>query len=359
MYNILDFNIEELENWMKANNENKFRASQIMDWIYKKNQYDFNCMTNISKNIIEKLKENFYIGIPELIKKQKSKSQNTFKFLYRFQDGNIIETVVMKYKHGDSICVSTQVGCRMGCKFCASTVNGMVRNLTSGEILAQVLKSQTEMNERISNIVLMGSGEPLDNYDNVFKFLSVVSSKYGLNIGQRHITLSTCGIVPKIIKLADENLQITLAISLHSPDDFSRRNIMPIANKYSIEEIIESCKYYINRTGRRISFEYALVEGVNDSVEFAGRLSGLLKGLLCHVNLIPVNQVRENDFKKSSQGNVMRFYNKLIQNKIETTIRREMGSDIDAACGQLRRRYLESKSYRKGVENGGALVRRR
>ncbi|WP_368487697.1 23S rRNA (adenine(2503)-C(2))-methyltransferase RlmN [Clostridium sp. BJN0013] len=359
MYNILDFNIEELENWMKNNAESKFRASQIMDWIYKKNQYDFNYMTNISKDVIGKLKKNFYMGIPELIEKQKSKSQDTFKFLYKFQDKNIIETVVMKYKHGNSICVSTQVGCRMGCKFCASTVNGMVRNLTSGEMLAQILKSQIEINERISNIVLMGSGEPLDNYDNVLKFLNMVNSKYSLNIGQRHITLSTCGIVPKIIQLADENLQITLAISLHSPDDLNRRDIMPIANKYSIEEIVDACKYYINKTGRRVSFEYALVKGVNDSLEFAESLIRLLRGLLCHVNLIPVNEIKENDFKKSSQNNIKKFYSKLVENKIETTIRREMGSDIDAACGQLRRRYLESKSYRKGVENGGALVRRR
>ncbi|MFL0195963.1 23S rRNA (adenine(2503)-C(2))-methyltransferase RlmN [Clostridium sp. WILCCON 0269] len=359
MYNILDFDIEELKNWMYHNGEDKFRSAQIMDWIYKKDQYDFNNMTNIPKNTVEKLKKDFYIDIPELIEKYESKSKDTFKFLYRFRDKNIIETVVMKYKHGDSICVSTQVGCRMGCKFCASTVNGMIRNLTSGEILAQILKSQSQIGRRISNVVLMGSGEPLDNYDNVFKFLNIVNSKYSLNIGQRHITLSTCGIVPRIKQLADENLQITLAISLHSPDDVRRRDIMPIANKYSVKEIMDACKYYISKTGRRVSFEYALVKGVNDSLEFAGSLVELLRGLLCHVNLIPVNEVKENDFKKSPQNNIKNFYNKLVENKIETTIRREMGSDIDAACGQLRRSYLESKSYRKGVEYGGDLVRRR
>ena len=314
-------------------------------------------MTNIPKSLIEKLKENFYIEIPELIKSYRSKLKDTVKFLYKYRDGNVIETVVMKYKHGNSICVSTQIGCRMGCKFCASTVDGMVRNLSSGEILAQVLKSQSEIGERISNVVLMGSGEPLDNYDNVLKFLNMLNCDYSLNIGQRHITLSTCGIVPRIRQLADENLQITLAISLHSTDDVTRRKIMPIANRYSIGKIMDSCRYYIDKTGRRISFEYALVSGVNDSLQCAENLIGLLKGLLCHVNLIPVNEVRENDFRKSSLNNIKDFYDKLVDNRVEVTIRREMGSDINAACGQLRRSYIESKRYRKGVENGGDLIR--
>ncbi|MHC6179562.1 dual-specificity RNA methyltransferase RlmN [Clostridium sp. JNZ X4-2] len=357
MYNIFDFNMEDLRDWMKSNGESQFRASQITNWLYKKSQWNFDCMTNVSKSLAKKLKRNFYIGVPELVKGYESKSKDTFKFLYRYRDGNVIETVVMKYKHGNSVCVSTQVGCRMGCKFCASTVDGMVRNLSSGEILAQVLRAQSEIGERISNVVLMGSGEPLDNYDNVLKFLKIISCEYSLNIGQRHITLSTCGIVPKIKQLADEGLQITLAISLHSPDDIKRKKIMPIANKYSIAEIIDACRYYIDKTGRRISFEYALVKGVNDTLECAEDLIQLLKGLLCHVNLIPVNEVRENEFKKSSLNNIKNFYDKLSENKIETTVRREMGSDIDAACGQLRRSYLESKRYRKGVENGGDLVR--
>ncbi|WP_185648929.1 23S rRNA (adenine(2503)-C(2))-methyltransferase RlmN [Clostridium sp. DJ247] len=348
MYNILDFNLHKLKHWMKDNKESEFRAKQVFDWIYK-NTWDFDLMNNIPKNTREKLKESFYIEIPEILHIYKSKFDDTFKFLYKYRDGNIIESVVMKYKHGNSICVSTQIGCRMGCKFCASTVGGMTRNLTSGEIIAQILKSQYEIGERISNIVLMGSGEPLDNYDNVMEFLDLVNADYGLNIGQRHITLSTCGIVPKIIELADKNLQITLAISLHAPEDELRKTMMPIANKYTINEVLKACNYYIDRTKRRVTFEYALVNGVNDNVKDAEHLSQLLKGMLCHVNLIPVNEVKENSFTKSSTDNIKRFYGILNKNGIETTIRREMGSDINAACGQLRRSYLESENNLEGV----------
>ncbi|MBI6875055.1 23S rRNA (adenine(2503)-C(2))-methyltransferase RlmN [Clostridium aciditolerans] len=348
MYNILDFNPEKLKQWMKENKESEFRAKQIFDWIYK-NIWDFDQMTNIPKNTREKLKNSFYIEIPEVVHMYKSKLDDTFKFLYKYKDGNIIESVVMKYKHGNSICVSTQIGCRMGCKFCASTLEGIVRNLSSGEILAQVLKSQEQIGERISNIVLMGSGEPLDNYDNVMEFLNSVNAEYGLNIGQRHITLSTCGIVPKIIELADKNMQITLAISLHAPNDELRKTMMPVAYKYSIDEVIKACKYYISKTNRRITFEYALVNGVNDTRECGFQLIQLLKGILCHVNLIPVNEVKEREFKKSSSNNVKDFYEMLSSHGIETTIRREMGSDINAACGQLRRSYLESKNDLKGV----------
>lgn len=349
MYNILDLNLEKLKQWMQENKENEFRAKQVFDWIYKKNVWEFDSMNNISKVTKEKLKKSFYIEIPEVVHVYKSNFDDTFKFLYKYKDGNIIESVVMKYKHGNSICVSTQIGCRMGCKFCASTKEGMVRNLTNGEILAQILKAQEYIKERISNIVLMGSGEPLDNYDNVMEFLNIVNAEYSLNIGQRHITLSTCGIVPKIKELADRNLQITLAISLHAPNDDLRKNMMPIANKYTIDQIMEACKYYIEKTKRRITFEYALVKESNDSKECAVELSNLLKGMLCHVNLIPVNEVKENNFKKSSTDNIKRFYNILMENGIETTIRREMGSDINAACGQLRRSYLESNSKVKGV----------
>lgn len=348
MYNILDFNLEKLKQWMKENKESEFRAKQIFDWIYK-NIWNFDQMTNIPKNTREKLKNSFYIEIPEVVHMYKSKLDDTFKFLYKYKDGNIIESVVMKYKHGNSICVSTQIGCRMGCKFCASTLEGIVRNLSSGEILAQVLKSQEQIGERISNIVLMGSGEPLDNYDNVMEFLDSVNAEYGLNIGQRHITLSTCGIVPKIIELADKNMQITLAISLHAPNDELRKTMMPVAHKYSIDEVIKACKYYISKTNRRITFEYALVNGVNDTRECGFQLIQLLKGILCHVNLIPVNEVKEREFKKSSSNNVKDFYEMLSSHGIETTIRREMGSDINAACGQLRRSYLESKNDLKGV----------
>lgn len=348
MCNILDLNLDELKQWMKNNNEKEFRARQVFDWIYK-NIWDFALMNNIPKNTREKLKKSFYIELPEVVQFYKSSFEDTFKFLYKYRDGNIIESVTMKYTYGNSICVSTQIGCKMGCKFCASTIGGIVRNLTSGEILAQVLKSQQEIGERISNIVLMGSGEPLDNYNNVMKFLELVNADYGLNIGQRHITLSTCGIVPKIKELADKNFQITLAISLHAPKDELRKTMMPIANKYSIDEIMKACDYYIERTKRRVTFEYALVNGVNDSRECAEQLSELLRDMLCHVNLIPVNEVKENNFKKSSTNNIKIFYDILTKHNIDTTIRREMGSDINAACGQLRRSYLESKSNLEGV----------
>lgn len=340
MKNILDFSLEDLKLWMKENGESEFRAKQVMDWIYKK-VWDFNDMKNISKGLKEKLSCNFTINIPKVVEFYESKADDTKKLLLALDDGNLIECVVMKYKYGNSICVSTQVGCRMGCKFCASTIGGRVRDLSSGEILSEILAAEKFTGDKISNIVLMGSGEPLDNYDNVMKFIDIVNSDYGLNIGQRHITLSTCGIVPKIIDLANKNLQITLAISLHAYNDFKRREIMPIANKYSIEDIIKACKYYIDVTGRRITFEYALVKGVNDSKEDALGLSKLLKGLLCHVNLIPVNEIKENKFKKSTDANVKGFLAMLKENGIETTVRREMGSDINAACGQLRRSYIE------------------
>ena len=272
-----------------------------------------------------------------------SNIDGTKKLLLAFRDGNLIESVIMKYKHGNSICISTQVGCRMGCKFCASTIEGRVRNLTAGEILSQIMVAQHLIQERISNVVLMGSGEPLDNYDNVMKFLEIVNAEYGLNIGQRHITLSTCGIVPKIYELADKELSITLAISLHAFSDEKRREIMPIANKYSIKEILEACRYYINKTTRRITFEYSLVKDVNDSIEDAKSLGKLLKGLLCHVNLIPVNEVKENSFKRSSQKTIENFEETLKNHGIEVTVRREMGSDINAACGQLRRSYMKTQ----------------
>jgi 23S rRNA (adenine2503-C2)-methyltransferase len=249
----------------------------------------------------------------------------------------------MKYKHGNSICVSTQVGCRMGCKFCASTLNGMVRNLTSGEILSEILIGEKILGERISNVVLMGSGEPFDNFDNVMKFIEVVNAEYSLNIGQRHITVSTCGLVPKIKEFADKNTQITLAISLHAFSDEKRKQIMPIANKYSIKEILDACDYYINKTKRRVTFEYSLVKDVNDSKEDAKALAGLLKNMLCHVNLIPVNEVVENSFKRSSKKTIDEFESILKSYGVEVTVRREMGTDINAACGQLRRSYIESQ----------------
>ncbi|MBE6049418.1 MAG: 23S rRNA (adenine(2503)-C(2))-methyltransferase RlmN [Clostridium sp.] len=343
MKNILDYTLEELQSWMKENKESAFRAKQVFSWIYK-NVWNFDDMKNLPKSLKEKLNDNFYIGVPKVEELYESKIDGTKKMLLAFNDGNLIESVIMKYKHGNSICISTQVGCRMGCKFCASTLNGRVRNLTSGEILAQILVGQNLIGERISNVVLMGSGEPLDNYDNVLKFLELVNAEYGLNIGQRHITLSTCGIVPNIYDLADRGLSITLAISLHAFSDEKRRAIMPIANKYSIKEILDACKYYIEKTNRRITFEYSLVKDVNDSEEDAKALGSLLKGLLCHVNLIPVNEIKENSFKRSSEKTILTFENTLKKLGIEVTVRREMGSDINAACGQLRRSYIEKKN---------------
>lgn len=342
MNNLLDYTLEELKEWMKQNNESAFRAQQILSWIYK-GIYEFDNMKNMPKLLISKLKENFNVNLPEIIKVYESKIDGTEKFLLGFKDGNLIESVLMRYKHGNSICISTQIGCAMGCKFCASTIEGKVRNLTTGEILAQIIVVQNHINERISNVVLMGSGEPLDNYDNVVKFLRVVSAEYGLNIGQRHITLSTCGLVPKIYELADNNLSITLAISLHAFSDEKRREIMPIANKYSINEILEACRYYINKTNRRITFEYALVKDINDGKDDAKALAFLLKGMLCHMNLIPVNEIKENLYRRSSKKAIEDFSEILKNHGIEVTVRREMGSDINAACGQLRRSYMQTQ----------------
>lgn len=340
--NILDYNLEELQKWMQVNKESSFRAKQIMDWLYK-GVCNFDDMKNLPKNTKENLKLNFKIELPKVVEKFVSQKDGTVKFLLGYDDGNLIETVIMKYTHGNSICVSTQIGCRMGCKFCASTLEGRVRDLSCGEIISQILVAQKEIGERISNIVLMGSGEPLDNYENVIKFIKLVNEKYSLNIGQRHITLSTCGLVPKIKQLADEDLQITLAISLHAPNDNIRKKSMPIANKYSIYEVMEACTYYIGKTGRRITFEYALIKDFNDTRECAEELSFLLKNMLCHVNLIPVNEVKEREYKRAEKKNIERFKDILSKNNIEVTVRREMGSDINAACGQLRRSYLQNK----------------
>ncbi|MGL4847950.1 MAG: 23S rRNA (adenine(2503)-C(2))-methyltransferase RlmN [Clostridium sp.] len=343
MKNLLDYNMEELKTFLTQNGESAFRAKQIFSWIYN-GVFSFDEMKNIPKSLKEKLKEEFVIYIPEVVEVFNSNVDGTKKMLLKLDDENLIESVIMKYKHGNTICVSTQVGCRMGCKFCASTIDGRVRNLTSGEILGQVLRATEVEGERISNIVLMGSGEPLDNYENVIKFLKEVNSEYGLNIGQRHITLSTCGLVPKIRELSKEGLNVTLAISLHATSDEKRRVIMPIANKYSIDEILEECKNYILETNRRVTFEYSLVKDVNDGKEDAKALGKLLKGILCHVNLIPVNEIKENTFKRSSEKTISEFAKILKDAGIEATVRREMGTDINAACGQLRRSYMKNKA---------------
>lgn len=354
MINILDLNMEQLKLCLKQKGEKEFRAKQIFNWIYN-GIWNFNDMNNIPKSVRSMLLKDFYIEIPEIVQVYESKESASKKFLLKFSDGSIIECVVMNYNYGNSICVSTQVGCRMGCRFCASTVGGMIRNLSSGEILSEILVAEKYINEKISNVVLMGSGEPLDNYDNVVKFLETVNAEYGLNIGLRHITLSTCGIVPKIYSLADKKLQITLAVSLHAPSDTERKKIMPVANKYSIAELIEACNYYIKATNKRITFEYALVKDVNDNAENANELGMLLKDMLCHVNLIPVNQTRENSFVKPSLKSIQEFSNILTKFKIENTIRKEMGSDINAACGQLRRDYIKRVEEEKHNYGGDVI----
>ena len=300
-------------------------------------------MTNLSAAFREKLAEKYPMAIPECVQMQVSKLDGTRKFLFRLSDGNVVESVWMEYHHGNSVCISTQVGCRMGCRFCASTLGGWIRNLKPSEMLEQIYQIQRIMGKRISNIVLMGTGEPMDNYDAVVRFIRLVSHEKGLNISQRNITVSTCGIVPKIREFAEEGLNVTLALSLHAPTDEKRRALMPIANKYSLREVLEACRYYYDKTGRRLTFEYSLVGGQNDSQEDARELASLLKGLNCHVNLIPVNPIKERDYVQSGQKVIEAFKNKLEKYKINVTIRREMGRDIDGACGQLRKSYMDKK----------------
>lgn len=316
----------------------KFRGKQIFSWIYK-GVKDFDELNNIPKNIREKLRENCIIGNIEIEAKFESKVDNTKKYLFLLDDGNIIETVAMEYTDRITVCVSNQVGCRMGCNFCASTVDGLIRNLEAWEILDQIMKVQEDLGKRVSNIVMMGSGEPLDNYQNSIRFLKLVNEEDGLNIGNRHITLSTCGIVDRIRDLADLQIPINLAISLHSPFDDKRREIMPVANKYTIDQIIEACNYYIGKTNRKITFEYSLIKDKNDSDKEAARLVDLLRGMLCHVNLIPINPIEERDYEKPQIEYINRFKNYLEKNKIPVTIRNSMGSDIGGACGQLRRKF--------------------
>lgn len=340
MIDLRNCSIEELEKLSVGLGEKKFRGKQIFNWV-QKGMEDIDKMTNLSQKYKNKLKEVSYADNMEILKVLESKLDGTRKYLMALRDGNVIESVMMKYKHGNTVCVSTQVGCKMGCGFCASTIDGVIRNLTSGEIVGQVLSIQKDINERVSNIVLMGSGEPLDNYEEVIKFLSIINDPSGLNIGMRNITLSTCGIVPKIIELAEKNLQITLAISLHAPNDELRNKIMPINKVYNIKKLLDTCEKYIKKTNRRITFEYSLIRGVNDKLENAVELSQKLKGMLCHVNIIPLNEVDEMELKGSTRKKAFEFQKILKRNGIDATVRREMGSDIDAACGQLRKSYIE------------------
>ena len=300
-------------------------------------------MTNLSKSLREKLDQHYVIKKVDMFARQISKEDPTEKFLFELEDGNMIESVLMKYNYGNSVCISSQVGCRMGCRFCASTLDGLERNLTPSEMLRQIYRIQKITGERVSNVVVMGTGEPLDNYDNFVKFIHMLTDEHGLNISQRNVTASTCGIVPNILKLADEGLQITLALSLHGSNQEKRKKLMPVANKYELQEVLNACDIYFDKTGRRPTFEYSLVKGVNDQEEDARELTEMLKNRNCHLNLIPVNPIKERDFKKPDRKNALEFKNKLEKNGINVTIRRERGSDIDGACGQLRRRYAAGK----------------
>ena len=340
---ILSLSLDELKIEMEGIGEKVFRAKQVYEWLHTKLADSFEEMTNLSKNLREKLEAAYCIPSVKMLERQVSKLDGTNKFLFQLEDGNVVESVLMRYKHGNSVCISSQVGCRMGCKFCASTIGGLERNLLPAEMLGQVYQIQKISGERVSNIVIMGTGEPLDNYDNLVKFLKMLSDDKGLNISQRNITVSTCGLVEMIKKLADEKLQITLAISLHAPNDTIRKELMPVANKYKIEEVLDACRYYYEQTGRRITFEYSLVQGVNDSEENALELITRIKGMNCHVNLIPVNPIKERNYTHSEDKYIQKFKFILEKNHINCTIRREMGSDIDAACGQLRKSYMDDE----------------
>lgn len=330
----------ELEKFIVDNNFPKFRAKQVWSWL-NKGVRSFGEMTNLPKNLIDFLASSSYISVANIEKKLVSRYDKTVKYLFRLNDGEFVETVVMNYHHGYSICVSTQVGCKMGCTFCATGKSGFSRSLTASEILAQIESAGRDLNVRISNIVLMGMGEPLDNFDNVVRFLKLVSNEDGLNIGMRHITLSTCGIVPKIYELAEYKFGLTLSVSLHAPDNETRNKTMPVNKTYPVETLIKACKDYFDKTGRRVSFEYAMIDKVNDSDSCAEKLGRLLKGLNCHVNLIPVNSVKGSDFKKSRIDRQKAFINILNKYSVTATVRRTLGSDIDASCGQLKRNYTQ------------------
>ena len=339
MKNIKNYDLDELKQELIDIGEKSFRAEQIFKWLYQEKVKSFDDMTNLSLELREKLKENYTICNFKILRKQESKD-GTIKYLFDVLDGNAIETVLMSYHYGYSICVSSQIGCKMGCKFCASTGINFIRNLEAGEIVEQILAVEQDTGIKISNVVLMGIGEPLDNYDNVVNAIHIINNPKGINIGARHISLSTSGLVPKIYKLAEENIQCTLSISLHATNNQKRSSMMPVNNKYPIEELIKACKDYIEKTHRRISFEYALAKDNNDNIEDAKELVKLLKGMLCHVNLIPINKIENGKFDKSSNENIIKFRDYLNEHGIVATIRRELGSDIDAACGQLRRKNL-------------------
>ena len=340
---IKSMNLAELTAFVAEIGEKAFRAKQLYQWLHVKQVYAFSDMTNLSKTFREKLDEVSYITDLKQEQVQISKIDGTRKYLFLLEDGNVIESVLMRYKHGNSVCISSQVGCRMGCRFCASTLDGLVRGLKPSEMIDQIYKIGQDIGERISNVVVMGTGEPMDNYDNLLRFITLLTDENGLNISQRNLTVSTCGIVPRMRQLADEKLSITLALSLHASNQKKRLELMPVANKYDIHDVIDACKYYFDRTGRRVTFEYSLVGGVNDTDEDARELSQLIHGMNCHVNLIPVNPIKERDYVQSNAAVIAAFKNKLEKNGINVTVRREMGRDIDGACGQLRKRYMNEE----------------
>lgn len=344
---IKSMNLQELTAFIEGFGEKGFRAKQIYQWLHVKQVSSFDEMTNISKSLIEKLKEQctFVCLKQELV--QISKQDGTRKYLFALADGNVIESVLMRYKYGNSVCISSQAGCRMGCRFCASTLGGLVRGLTPSEMLDQIYQIGKDIGERISNVVVMGTGEPLDNFDNLVKFIELLTDENGLHISQRNLTVSTCGIVPRMRELAEKRLQITLALSLHASNQKKRMALMPVANKYEIHEVVDACRYYFEQTGRRVTFEYSLVAGVNDTNEDAGELAELVRELNCHINLIPVNPIKERDYRQPEGGAILAFKNRLEKSGIHVTIRREMGRDIDGACGQLRKRYTDGSADAK------------
>ena len=338
---IKSLDYEELQQFMASLGEKPFRAKQLYEWMHEKLAADLDEMTNLSKGLRKKLKETTDYTSLEVVERLVSGIDGTEKYLFRLSDGNVIESVLMRYHHGNSVCISSQVGCRMGCRFCASTLGGLTRNLKPSEMLDQIYRIQQVSGERVSNIVVMGTGEPLDNYDNLLKFIRLLTDEHGLNISQRNITVSTCGIVENIRRLANEKLQITLAISLHASNQEKRKELMPIAYKYDIHEVLDATRYYFGQTGRRITFEYSLVGGVNDTEEGARELAALVGDINCHVNLIPVNPIKERSYVQSNHAVIEAFKNKLEKNGINVTIRREMGRDINGACGQLRKSYMD------------------
>ena len=339
MKNIKDYDLEQLKQELVNIGEKPFRAEQIFKWLYIEKVNSFDEMTNLSLELREKLKQNYDMCNFSIVKKLESKD-GTKKYLFGLSDGNAIESVLMQYHFGKTVCVSSQIGCKMGCKFCASTGIAFIRSLTSGEIVEQIIAIEQDIGEKISNVVFMGIGEPFDNYDNVINAIKILNNQKGLNIGARHISVSTSGIVPKIYKFADENIQCTLSISLHSANNETRSSMMPVNNAYNIEELMEACRYYTSKTNKRISFEYALAKDNNDNQKAADELVELLHGMLCHVNLIPINKIENGKYIKSSNENIIKFRDYLNNKGITATIRRELGSDIEAACGQLRRKNL-------------------